>query len=356
MFESIRDRTREKLEECMSDITMQQIADMVGVSRATVSRVLCNPDKVRPDTREKIREVMDEFNYTYHAGAAELIKRRTSIIGLVLPTVVSSAFSNTVLAVQEAALELGMSLILGCSEFSVEKEEAILQQFMARRMAGVIMMGHAQRNEELLLKLQRSGIPSVIIWTTPRNPHLCEAGFDNVKASAEMVDYLADMGHRRIAMITGPMARVQRVEDRLRGYMETMRARNLPVAEGYVRSAEPTIENGEREALRLLAMTPRPTALFAASDMLAIGALSAARKAGLSVPGDVSVAGFDGIAFSAHTDPPLTTVAVPEKEMSRMAIHLLKQLINKEITPPKSYCLETELIVRKSCAPPRRKG
>lgn len=83
-----------------------------------------------------------------------------------------------------------------------------------------------------------------------------------------------------------------------------------------------------------------------------IGCLSAARKAGLTVPGDLSVIGFDGIDFSAHTEPPLTTVAVPEKEMSRMAIHLLKQLINKEITPPKSYCLETDLIVRKSCAPP----
>ena len=331
---------------------MQKIADLAGVSRATVSRVLCDPAKVKPETREVIQNIMDEFGYTYHAGAAELIKRRTSIIGLIIPTVLSSAFSNTILAVQEAAIELGMSLILGCAEFDVDKEEAILQQFLARRVAGVIMIGHAEQNEQLILKLQRSGIPSVIIWTTPASPHLCEAGFDNIASAKKAVDYLLDMGHKRIAIICGPVDGARRVVDRRRGYEEALRGRGIPVDQRYLRSTIPTITNGEVETMSLLNVTPRPTAVFAASDMLAIGCLSAARKAGLSVPRDLSVIGFDGIDFSAHTDPPLTTVAVPEKEMSRMAIHLLKQLINKEITPPKSYCLETELIVRKSCAPP----
>lgn len=332
---------------------MQQIADLAGVSRATVSRVLCDPEKVKPQTRETIQSIMDEHGYTYHAGAAELIKRRTSIIGLIIPTVISPAFSNTILAVQEAALELGMSLILGCSEFNGEKEEAILRQFLARRVAGVIMIGQADRNNELILKLQGNDTPTVIIWTTPRNPQLCEAGFDNIEASVKVVDYLANMGHKRIAIITGPKAGVQRVEDRLLGYAEGMGSHGLEVEQKYIRSVEPTIANGEAQAMDLLNLAEPPTAIFGASDMLAIGVLSAARKAGLSVPDDLSVVGFDGIEFSAHTDPPLTTIAVPEKEMARMAINLLKQLINKEITPPKSYCLETELIVRKSCAPPK---
>ncbi len=335
---------------------MQKIADLAGVSRATVSRVLCDPDKVRPETREIIQSIMDEFGYTYHAGAAELIKRKTSIIGLIIPTVISPAFSNTVLAVQEAAIQLGMSLILGCAEFNSDKEEAILKQFLARRVAGVIMVGYAERNEQLILKLQKSDIPSVIIWVSPRNPHLCEAGFDNVAAAAKGVRYLTDMGHKRIAVITGPMGAAQRVPDRLSGYTQAMREKGLFIDPRYHRSVEPTIANGELETLNLLAMNPPPTAIFAASDMLAIGVLSGAKKAGLSVPADLSVLGFDGIEFSAHTDPPLTTIAVPEKEMARMAIHLLKRLINQEIAPPKSYCLETELIVRKSCAPPKAEG
>ena len=336
----------------MADITMQKIADMAGVSRITVSRVLCDPDKVKPRTRERIRRIMDKFGYTYHAGAAELIKRKTFIIGFIIPSVVSPAFSNTVLAVQEAAIELGMSLILGCSEFDAKKEEAILRQFLARRLAGVIMVGSAGENAELILRLQNSGIPCVVIWTSPRSPHLCEAGFDNEAAAARAVQYLIDMGHERIAMITGPQGVTRRVEDRLQGFRNTMRERGLAVDPGYVRSTVPTIANGEKEGLRLLGMTPRPTAVFAASDMLAIGVLAAARKSGVSVPRDLSVIGFDGIEFSAHTDPPLTTVAVPEKEMSRMAIHMIKQLIGREIAPPQSHCLETDLIIRDSCAPP----
>lgn len=337
----------------MPDITMQQIADLAGVSRATVSRVLCSPEKVSPATRERILNIIGESGYTYHAGAAELIKRKTSIIGLIIPTVVSTAFSSTVLAVQAAAIELGMSLVLGCSEFSAEKEEALLRQFQARRVAGIILVGHADANEELIVNLQNNGIPSVTIWTSPASPQLCEIGFDNAAAAAKAVRYLVEMGHRRIAMISGPLGGGRRVAERLRGYTETLAESGLEADMRYVRSVEPTIANGEREAMELLGMPSRPTAIFAASDMLAIGTLGAAKKVGLSVPGDVSVAGFDDIEFSAHTDPPLTTVAVPEKEMSRMAAHMIMQLIHGEITPPRSYCLETELIVRQSCAPPR---
>lgn len=334
-------------------MTMQRIADLAGVSRTTVSRTLFDPDKVRPETRAAIMDIMDRSGYTYHAGAAELIKRKTFLIGLIIPSVISPAFSNTILRVQEAATELGMSLILGCSEFNPKKEEAVLNQFLARRVAGVIMLGNSEENEAHILRLQESGIPCVVIWTSPDNPHLCQAGFDNAAASAAATRFLIGMGHERIAVITGPRGSVRRVEDRVAGYVNAMREGNLEILPGYMRSAEPTIANGERETMALLDLSPRPTAVFAASDMLAIGAMAAAKKQGLRVPEDLSVMGFDDIEFAAHTEPPLTTVAVPEKEMSHMAIHMIKQLINKEITPPKSYCLDTQIIVRKSCAPPR---
>ncbi len=333
---------------------MQKIADMAGVSRATVSRVLSDPDKVKLKTRELIQSIIDEFGYTYHAGAAELIKRKTFLIGLVMPSGVSPIFDSTVMAVQRAATELGMSIILGCSEFDAKKEAAILGQFLIRRVAGVILIGCAKENEPYIEKLQRSGIPCVIIWTTPRNSNLCQAGFDNEIAAASAVNHLVNMGHCRIALITGPLAGGRRVEDRINGYRRTMQESGLPVPADYQRSVEPTIADGERETMNLLGLPEPPTAIFAASDMLAIGAMSAARKMSLKVPSDLSIIGFDDIEFAAHTVPPLTTVAVPAVEMSRTAIRLLKQLINKEVTPPKSYWLDTELIVRKSCAPPAR--
>ena len=335
---------------------MKKIAELAGVSRATVSRVLSKPEKVHPKTRERIQSLMEQSGYTYHAGAAELIKRKTFFIGLVIPSVISLAFSNTVLAVQEAADELGMSVILGCSEFDEKKESKLLSQFMTRRVAGVIMCGNTVENEDQILRLQQIGIPCVIIWTTPDNPNLCQAGFDNRAASATAVKYLIDMGHKHIALITGPLGGGRRVSDRILGFTSTMEKHGLAVPEGYLRRAEPTIVNGEREAFGLLEMSPRPTAIFAASDMLAIGVLSAARKMSLNVPRDLSVIGFDDIEFATHTEPPLTSVAVPEKEMSRMAIHMIKQLINKEISPPRTFCLDTQLIVRKSCAPPGDNG
>lgn len=332
---------------------MQKIADLAGVSRATVSRALSQPEKVRPETRETILNIMRECGYIYHAGAADLLKKRTHIIGIIMPSVNSSVFADTTLTVQKAANELGMSLLLGCSEFDPRKEMDILHQFLARRVAGIIMIGYYWQNEGLILNLHKNGIPTVVIWDSPRNPKLCQVGFDNAKASARATQYLIDMGHKRIAMISGPRNEAGRVEERISAFLDTMRANGLETPDEHLVSCEPNIVNGERHALDFLSSSRRPTAIFAASDMMAVGVLSAAKSLGLRVPDDLSVVGFDNIDFAAHTNPPLTTVAVPEKEMSVMAAHMIKQLINGEISPPKSYCLDTSFVVRESCAPPQ---
>lgn len=331
---------------------MQTIATLAGVSRATVSRVLSTPEKVKPKTRETIENIMRECGYIYHAGAADLLKKRTHIIGLILPSVLSSVFASTILAVQKAANELGMSLLLGCSEFTPQKESDILHQFLARRVAGIIMIGYYWQNEAQILNLHKNGVPTVVIWDSPRNAKLCQIGFDNARAAAQATQYLIDMGHKRIAMISGPRNQAGRVEERISGFLETLRKNGLEDGDELVASCEPSIASGEQYALDMLSSPRRPTAIFAASDMMAIGALSAAKSLGLRVPADLSVVGFDNIDFSAHTNPPLTTVAVPEGEMSIMAARMIKQLINNEITPPISHCLETSFVIRESCAPP----
>lgn len=338
----------------MSEINMQKIADIAGVSRATVSRVLSTPDKVKPETRALIRGIMEECGYIYHAGAADLLKKRTHILGLIMPSVMSSVFANTILAVQKAANELGMSLLLGCSEFNPAKESEILRQFLARRVAGIIMIGFYWQNENLIIDLYKNGIPSVVIWDSPNNPKLCQVGFDNAKASAHATQYLVDLGHRKIGMISGPRNQAGRVEERISGFLDSMRSNGLDVPDGWIASGDPSIATGEKNALDLLGSPERPTAIYVASDMMAIGAIGAAKKLGLRVPEDVSIVGFDNIDFASHTNPPLTTVAVPEREMSVMATHLITQLINGEIAPPISYCLDTSFVVRESCVPPAR--
>jgi DNA-binding LacI/PurR family transcriptional regulator len=197
----------------------------------------------------------------------------------------------------------------------------------------------------------------VTIWETPSASGLHQVGFDNRLATLEMVEYLLGLGHRRIGLITGPLSGCARIRERLAGYREALEKHSLPFDPAWAVSVEPTIANGEAEAMRMLAGPGgRPSAIFAASDVLAIGALSGARRLKLRVPDDVSVAGFDNMVFAAHTSPPLTTVAVPASDLAWIATRLLRGLILGERHEGAHLsCLATQLVIRESCAPPQKR-
>ena len=338
----------------MPKANMQAIADMAGVSRTTVSRVLHAPRTVHPGTRERILSIMRQTKYVYHAAAADLPRGKSSTIGLIIPTVRTTVFAETILAVQDAAAEMGMTIMLGNSQYDPAIEEHILSQFQSRRPAGLILVGFTPGRERQILELQRNGIPCVTIWATPSDSRLHQVGFDNRKAALEMMEYLIGLGHRRIGIITGPKSGCRRIQDRQAGYREALEKYAIPFDPTLIRSIEPTIANGEAEAMRMLTGLPeRPSAIFAASDVLAIGVLSAARKLKLCVPDELSVAGFDNMDFSAHTFPPLTTVAVPAREMAWIATRLLRELILEgEQQGAHNSCLAAHLVIRESCAPP----
>ena len=335
---------------------MQAIADMAGVSRTTVSRVLHAPQTVHLRTRERILSIMRQAGYVYHAAAADLPKGKSSTIGLIIPTIRTTVFAETLLAVQDAAAEMGMTIMLGNSQYDPVLEEYILSQFQRRRPAGLILVGFTPGRERRILDLQHNGIPCVTIWTTPSDSGLHQVGFDNRKAALEMMEYLIGLGHRRIGIITGPKNGCMRIQDRLAGYREALEKHGIPCDPALMRSIEPTIANGEVEAMHMLAgLSERPSAIFAASDVLAVGALSGARKLKLRVPDELSVAGFDNMDFSAHSCPPLTTVAVPAREMAWIATRLLRELIlGKKHEGVHTSCLATQLIIRESCAPPQK--
>ena len=339
----------------MSEVNMQAVAELAGVSRITVSRALRTPHLVRPDTRERILAIAERLGYVYHAAAADLIKGKTSIIGLILPTMRTPVFAETILSVQDAAQALDMNVILGNSGYDPALEEHLLRQFQGRRLAGLILVGFTPGREKQILALQAGGIPSVVIWNTPTpGSPLNIVGFDNRLAARTAMEHLIGLGHRRIGLIVGPRGGGSRVSERVEAYRDALAGHGISWDESLVRSAEPTIANGEAEARHLLEVSrSRPTAIFAASDNLAIGAMSAARSLGIAVPGELSVCGFDNIHFAAHCNPPLTTVNVPARRMARIAAKHLRGLIRGS-TPaaPLSVCLKTRLIIRESCAPP----
>ncbi|MGD2269494.1 MAG: LacI family DNA-binding transcriptional regulator [Desulfobacterales bacterium] len=333
----------------MAKITMEEISKVAGVSLATVSRTIHSPHLVRKETRERVNRVMEKVNYVYNATAGDLSRRRSSIVGVIIPTAESLVFSTTLFAIQEAAQKNNFSLITGSSKYDTETELRLLQQFKERRLAGVILTGFVFGQKNSIKDLIKSGIPCVVVWDKLDDPDLSYVGFDNFMATYSMTEYLISLKHRRIGLIVGPYTKVERVKKRLDGFKAALDKHNIPYDLSLVIEKEPTLVDGKEAMSRLLSLAARPTAVLAASDTLALGALAAARDMGVRIPEDVSLAGFDDIEVASYSNPPLTTVRVPAYNIGKIAFKILLDMTNSNNNMVQQYCLDTSLIIRGSC-------
>ncbi len=306
---------------------MQQIADLAGLSLATVSRTIHSPHLVSPGTRERVRRVMESERYVYNVTASDFSKKRSTVIGVIIPTTRGSIFASSTQAIQEKAQEKGYSLIMGSTGYDSAAETRLLRQFQERRLAGVILTGFGIGQENIIRELVRDGIACVVIWEVLRNSEFNFVGFDNFKAASSMTSYLIGLGHRRIGLILGPYTRIGRARNRLEGYRAALRKNGLHYDPEIVLERMPTLKDGREAMAQLLSLADPPSAVFAASDMLALGAMAAARERGFRIPEDVSLAGFDDIEYAAYAFPPLTTVRVPAREMGEAAVSLLVDMI-----------------------------
>jgi len=328
---------------------MQEIAAKAGVSLATVSRTIHSPHLVRTETREHIREVMAEYRYVYNMTAGDFSKKRSSVIGVIIPTTKGAIFSNSTQIIQEKAQERGFSLIIGNTGYDGDAESTLLRQFQERRLAGIILTGFAIGQESAVKEVVQSGIPCVVIWETLEDSALSFVGFNNFTAAHSMTEYLIRLKHQRIGLILGPYTKVRRARRRLEGYQAALRDSGLRYDARMVIEKQPTLQEGKEAMKKLLSMRQAPTAVFAASDMLALGALAAAKEKGFRVPEDISIAGFDDIDFAAFSNPPLTTVRVPASQMGEMAMDTLMEMIEGNSGEVRQITLDTELVVRGSC-------
>jgi DNA-binding LacI/PurR family transcriptional regulator len=331
----------------LNRMTLQKVAELAGVSMATVSRAIHSPQKVKPDTRLRVLEVIRQQNYVYHATAGDLSRQRSSTIGMLVPS--SHVFTRTTAAVLQKAQENDLTVIVGYTHYDAIREQVLWRQFQERRPAGIICTGFTTENEKFLHRVQDVGIPCIVIWEKPQNPQFSYVGFDNYKAAFDMTAYLVSLGHRRIGLIIGPCSKVGRAKQRLLGFRDGLKAHGLRFDPDIVIEKEPILADGMEAMQRLMARPKPPTAVFAASDVLAIGALAAANRMGLRVPEDVSVAGFDDIEFAAFTLPALTTMRVPGHEIGETAVKLLLEMILEKKSRARQICLETDLVVRDSC-------
>ncbi|MCF8076760.1 MAG: LacI family transcriptional regulator [Desulfotignum sp.] len=330
---------------------MNEIAKIAGVSNATVSRAFRTPEKVRPELKEKIFKIAAENHYVYNASAADLKRRVSNTVGVLFQQRIGAVFSKTFMAIQETLLEKNISVIIGHTQFKPEVESQLLQQFLERQVAGIILSGFTKENKTLIKKFSSQGIPSVIIWEILKGSDFNYVGIDNHNAAFKATEYLIGLGHRRIGLLIGPYQKMERIQNRYDGYKDALTKNKIEIDQSIVISSELGFLQGKEAMHRLLKAADRPSAVFAASDYLAMGALKAIKEAGMKVPKDISLMGLDDAEFAAYCDPPLSTVRGPAREIGKIAAKILLEIKDEPGLPPKQYCLDSDLIIRDSCAP-----
>lgn len=328
-------------------LTIREIASEAGVSTATVSRVFNRPELVNEATRDKVRAVSERHHYVADGLAMALASRRSRLLGVIIPTLTNSIYASSTQAIQRAAQAAGYTVLVGVSDFSVEREAILIHQLVERRVEGLVLTG-ATRAPDLYAKLTNNGVPYIITWRLSGEAGLPCVSFDNYKAATAAIEHLVSLGHRRVGLICGRTELNDRARDRRAAFEDAVARHGLDSGPGLILERDFEFDEGRDAMGHMLRRAAPPSAVFCANDIQAIGALYECRAAGLSVPRDMSIVGFDDLPISQYTTPRLTTVRVPAAEMGRRAIEALLQDTG---TQSRQVELATELVIRDSTAP-----
>jgi LacI family transcriptional regulator len=334
-----------------SRVTIREIADLAGVSVATVSRVMNGREDVSAETRELVQRVVREHGYTANRSARGLSAGRTGLVGATVPVVHPAYFSFILSGAAEALYEKDMRLVLCPTQHEHEREVSLLDRMMHGTTDGGLLILPQESAAELELLLDHGYRFVVIDPLLPLNDRIPAVSAAHSAGADMAVKHLLSLGHRRIAAITGPRGWIA-TEDRLRGYHAALAEAGLLAEPELVVEGDFQIEPGIVAARRLLDLPNPPTAIFAFNDNIAIGTIQAARERGVRVPEDLSVVGFDDLEAAEIVTPALTTVRQPLAEMGRMAVSLLERLIEGQRIEALHVELRTQLVVRQTTAPP----
>ncbi|MBP2299124.1 LacI family DNA-binding transcriptional regulator [Azospirillum picis] len=309
------------------------VAAAAEVSIATVSRVFNSPEKVAPPIRERVLAAAKAMGWMPHAAGSALARRRSSIVGAVIPTLDNEVFAAQVGAMQTAFAERGITLLLSCFNYNQDQARSDVQAMLARGVEALAIVGESHK-PDLFADIQARHIPYVVTYShRPGSPHPC-IGFDNRQAFRKIARHLLDDGHEVIGVIIQPTTGNDRVADRLDGIRDALAERGLGIRPQHLYEGEWSIDFGRQSVRAMLETAPRPTALICGNDYLAIGALLEARAMGLAVPRDLAITGFDDIAISRQMDPPLTTMHIDNHEIGRRAAAYLLSCLQGESPTP----------------------
>lgn len=313
----------------MKKITIKDIAKEANVSVATVSRVVNNKAKgVGEATRKKIMDLVDRYQYQPSAVARGLVTKKTNIIGLIIPDITNPFYPKMAKGVEDAANEYGYNIILCDGNNSAEKETHYLRILNEHYVSGVIYNNFHKMSESTLELIRNSHLPLVFIDNYVDIDGSSCLTLDNKKAMYELVEHFIQMGHQKIAFVTGYLDSYS-AEERYKGYIQALEDYMIPVDENLIILGNCVAESGYKAAEKLLSMKNKVTGIICHNDFTAIGVIQKLEESGACVPDDFSVAGFDNIDFSNIITPKLTTVHYPVYEMGRKAAQSLIQIIEE---------------------------
>jgi LacI family transcriptional regulator len=331
-------------------VTIYEVAREAGVSTATVSRVINDRRHVREATRQRVEHAMQRLGYVANRQARGLAGGRSRVIGLLVYELGSSYFNQLIRGIDAATAAIGYDLMLYTTHARSEMEAQHAAELASGRVDGLIFV-LAVEIDSYVDRLRRQRVPFVLLDHDRDVPGSTFVTAANRRGAKDAIDHLVGLGHRRIGFITGTPG-TSPARERLAGYRDALREADIQFDRSLVVTGDFLEAQGYRATQELLSLDPRPTAIFTSADTAAFGAIKAARAAGLRVPRDISIVGFDDIPEASLVMPPLTTVRQPLQEMGATAVRLLRRLMDEPDATPRRTELLTELVVRESSGPP----
>jgi len=326
---------------------MRKVADLARVSTATVSHVINDTRSVSAPLTARVLDAMEQLDYHPDVVARSLRRRETLTIGLLVPSIEIPFFARVAATIEAAANDRGYSIILCNSGWSLPREIRHLNNLLARRVDGLVCITLGLTADHLAPVLRRQ-TPVVVFERMVPGVEVDAVEIDNFQGAYDATAHLLSLGHRRIGCITG-LVNSNLNDDRVRGYRQALEADDVPFSPELVYGGDYSADSGAEHARALLALPNPPSAIFAFNDLMAIGAMQAVHELGMHIPHQVAVIGFDGLALTEHTAPPLSTVSQPVAAMSQATVSMLIDRIKGgDVASPRVQTFAATLVARAS--------
>ncbi|WP_042163372.1 LacI family DNA-binding transcriptional regulator [Paenibacillus gorillae] len=330
---------------------IKDVAKRAGVSVTTVSRVLNGEKYVKDDLKDRVRKAIDELGYSPSHIARSLVRNKTNLIGVIVPDITSSFYSSILSSIERYTSLNDYNLVVCNIMEDEDKEYKYLQVFKEMRVEGIIIM-HEKLNDETRELIGKLGIPIIFSSVKPVEQPFISVIINDFHAAYDAASHLIQLGHKQIAFIGGDMRDVTSGQNRYAGYIQALKDHSIEVVKEYIHFGDYKTPSGYDIMKQLLACEERPTAVFAVSDDMALGAMNCIHDHGLRVPNDISVMGFDGSQWTELVRPRLTSMEQPIQEMGKETVNVLLKLISGEQTVANADVIfEHKLVVRESCRP-----